>query len=71
MNLPYDVARCNAVLDDRLNPITPCGTCARWVMRYPYSAGKTQWLRPVPAFHNGTRYVCDKHMELRNEPKPD
>ena len=66
MNLPYDVARCNAVLDDDLNPVAPCSTCARFVRRYPYSAGKKQWLRPVPAFHNGERYVCDKHMEIKN-----
>ena len=35
-------------------------------MRYPYSAGKTQWLHPVPALHNGTSYVCDKYMEIKN-----
>lgn len=66
MTLPNDVARCNAVLDDDTNPVIPCCTCARWVMRYPYSAGKTQWMRPVPAFHNGTSYVCDKYMEIKN-----
>ena len=66
MTLQNDVVRCNAVLDDDLNPVIPCCTCARFVMRYPYSASKTQWLRPVPAFHNGTRYVCDKHMEIKN-----
>ena len=66
MTLPNDVVRCNAVLDDDLNPVIPCCTCARWVMRYPYSAGKTQWLHPVPALHNGTSYVCDKYMEIKN-----
>ena len=66
MTLPNDVARCNAVLDDDTNPVIPCCTCARFVMRYPYSASKTQWMRPVPAFHNGTRYVCDKYMEIKN-----
>ena len=66
MTLPNDVVRCNAVLDDDLNPVTPCCTCARFVMRYPYSASKTQWLRPVPAFWNGERYVCEHHMEIKN-----
>ena len=65
MTTHYAIIRCVAMKQDG-KPISPCSTCARFVMRYPYSASKTQWLRPVPAFHNGTRYVCDKHMEIKN-----
>ena len=63
MTLPYDITRCAALKQDG-KPIAPCTTCARHVQAQPCGRG-TPWTIP-PAFWNGTRYVCEHHMEIKN-----
>lgn len=65
MTLPYDIARCTALKQDG-KPIAPCTTCARHVQATPAGPWPPVWTLP-PAFWNGTRYVCENHMEMKND----
>ena len=63
MTLPYDITRCAALKQDGKS-IAPCTTCARHVQAQP-CGDRTPWTLP-PAFWNGTRYVCEHHMEIQH-----
>ena len=63
INQSKATARCIALKQDG-KPTAPCTTCARHVQAQPCGRG-TPWTIP-PAFWNGERYVCDKHMEIKN-----
>ena len=64
MTLPYDITRCAALKQDG-KPIEPCATCARHV-RAKLRDISTAWWTIPPAFWNGTSYVCEHHMEIKN-----
>lgn len=63
MSLPYDISRCTA-LKKQDAPIDPCATCARYLNLYPHAYLSTPWTIP-PATWNGTRYVCEHHIEAK------
>ena len=60
----YAIIRCVAMKQDG-KPISPCTTCARHAPAQP--CGRCMpWMTIPPAFWNGERYVCDKHMEVKD-----
>lgn len=64
INQSKATARCIAMKQDG-KPIAPCTTCARNVQAQP-CGDRTPWTIP-PAFWNGERYVCEHHMEIKND----
>ena len=73
MNPPNDIARCVALVQFDGVPVEPCATCARRSESHPHGKNaeekplkkRTPWTIP-PAFWNGTRYVCEHHMEIQH-----
>jgi hypothetical protein len=67
------ITNCVAIIQFDKTPVDPCATCARRGASNPHVENekakphkkRTTWTLP-PAFWNGTRYVCDKHMEIKN-----
>ena len=74
MTTHYAIIRCVALVQFDGAPVEPCATCARRSESHPHGKNaeekplkkRTPWTIP-PAFWNGTSYVCDKHMEIKNE----
>ena len=64
INQSKATARCAALQQDG-KPISPCSTCARHV-RAKLRDISTAWWTVPPAFWNGTRYVCEHHMEIQH-----
>ena len=60
----YAIIRCVAMKQDG-KPIEPCSTCARSFHVKPRGIG-APWMTIPPAFWNGTRYVCEHHMEIQH-----
>ncbi len=45
--------------------IHPCATCALNIDNIQTGTRVSNWINITPAFWNGTRYVCEHHVELK------
>ena len=66
------IIRCVALVQFDGAPVEPCATCARRSESNQHGKNaeekprkRTPWTIP-PAFWNGTRYVCEHHMEIQH-----
>ena len=67
-----DITNCVAIIQFDETPVDPCATCARRGASNQHGENEKSkprkkrptWTLP-PAFWNGTRYVCEHHIELQ------